>query len=228
MVKSDDVVGTRLEQLASNFPRYVRVFDADPAFNKPGQYDYHSATIKARRALGSAAAAIDSDRFIQALRETLAAWGIGSRGSKMVPLPQFREAIRAMRGAIVSLDGLCIDAPSLDVEDTIRRLWTLIEVLDIVDNDTKLVACSKALHHLLPDLVVPMDRQYTRVFFHCYGQRFQYRQKRFFEQAFRDLVRLAREVNPAQYVGHGWQTSRTKVLDNALIAFCKENHLHLA
>ncbi|MGE5580203.1 MAG: hypothetical protein ACM3WU_09195 [Bacillota bacterium] len=227
-MKRDDVVSPRLEQLASDFPRYVKVFDADPAFNKPGQFDYHSATIKARQALGSAAAAIDNDTFIQALRETLAAWGIGARGSRMAPLPQFCDAIRAMRGATISLDGLCIDDPSLDVEDTIRRLWTLIQLLDIVDNDTKLVACSKTLHHLLPDLVVPVDRQYTRVFFRRYGNMFQYGQKRFFEQAYRDLVWLAREVNPVQYVGYGWQILRTKVLDNALIAFCKENHLHLA
>ena len=35
------------------------------------------------------------------------------------------------------------------------------------------------------------------------------------------------DVAYGQYVGDGWRTSRTKVLDNALIAYC-QNRLSLA
>jgi hypothetical protein len=49
--------------------------------------------------------------------------------------------------------------------DIIEELWQLIDNLGIVENEAKLVSGSKALHHLLPDLVVPMDRAYTQKFF---------------------------------------------------------------
>lgn len=220
-------VRMRLEQLASDFPRYLQRFDDRVPFNKPGQREYHSETIKVRRDLISAAASVDDDRLMRLLWETLLAWGIGSRGSRLVPYPEFCRAIRPGKGEICSLDGLWIDDPSLNIDEVVVRLWNLVKGLNIVENDTKLVACSKALHHLLPDLIMPMDRQYTRVFFHCYGSQFQYGQRRFFEQAYRSLVQLAREVGPGQYVGSGWRTSRTKVLDNALIAYCQENRLSL-
>ena len=42
-----------------------------------------------------------------------------------------------------------------------------IQTLDINDNYTKAVVDSKALHHLLPDLIPPMNRAYTGRFFAC-------------------------------------------------------------
>jgi hypothetical protein len=47
-------------------------------------------------------------------------------------------------------------------------------------------------------------------------------QRRTFLQTHRGFCELARRVQPQQYVdGRGWRTSRTKILDNALIGFCK-------
>jgi len=64
---------------------------------------------------------------------------------------------------------------------------------------------TKALHHVLAELVVPMDREYTQTFFGWHAEEF---------GAF---VQIARLVNPSQYVNIGWNSSRTKVLDNALV-----------
>lgn len=148
-------VRQRLRTLAAEFPHYLQVFDERVPFGKLGQREYHSETIRVRRDLGSAATAIDDERFVQLLWETLLAWRIGSRASRLVPYPDFCRAMRAKKDEISALEGLCIDDPCLDVDDVIARLWYLIKTLDIVNNDTKLVACSKALHHVLPDLVVP-------------------------------------------------------------------------
>jgi len=97
--------------------------------------------------------------------------------------------------------------------------------MEIVENDAKLVSATKALHHILPDLVVPMDRKFTRTFFCWHVPEFQYQQERVFRHAFEHFVRIARSVIPIQYAtGSGWRTSRTKVIDNALVACCvKEN-----
>ena len=50
----------------------------------------------------------------------------------------------------------------LGVGDAVYRL---IAALEVVTNKARIVAGIKTLHHLLPDLVPPMDRQWTGLFF---------------------------------------------------------------
>ena len=46
--------------------------------------------------------------------------------------------------------------------------------------------------------------------------------RRIFALAYNHFLALAQQVHPAQYVtGEAWRTSRTKIIDNALIGFCK-------
>jgi hypothetical protein len=42
--------------------------------------------------------------------------------------------------------------------------WDVIAHVKVSASQTQIVAGSKFLHHLLPDLVPPMDRQYTFTF----------------------------------------------------------------
>jgi hypothetical protein len=85
-------------------------------------------------------------------------------------------------------------------------------------------ACTKTLHHLLPDLVIPMDRAWTGAFFKFHLPEWQdpSSQRRIFKIAYDQFAAVAHRTNPEQYVTHqGWRTSRAKILDNALIGFCK-------
>jgi hypothetical protein len=94
----------------------------------------------------------------------------------------------------------------------------------VVENKAKLVAGTKTLHHLLPDLVMPMDRAWTGKFFQLHPPEWQDpdNQRRTFQRVYSQLANVARQVQLGQYVtGQGWRTSRTKILDNALIGFCK-------
>ena len=69
-------VRLRLKALAADFSHYLQVFDEQvPSVSLVSEY--HSETIAARKDV-SAAAAIDDERFMQLLWETLLAWGIGS------------------------------------------------------------------------------------------------------------------------------------------------------
>lgn len=112
--------------------------------------------------------------------------------------------------------------PQLNVNETGQQLWRLIDSLDIVANNTRIVAGSKALHHLLSELMVPIDRAYTRRFFGWQSPTFQYEQRACFEQAFAAFAHISRRTNPSQYVRSGWHSSRTKIIDNAIIGFISE------
>lgn len=106
----------------------------------------------------------------------------------------------------------------------LRRDLVEVRIARLVANKAKLVAGTKTLHHLLPDLVVPMDRAWTGRFFQLHPPEWQDQdnQRRTFRRVYGHLADVARRTNPDQYVtGEGWHTSRTKILDNALIGFCR-------
>jgi hypothetical protein len=208
--------------LVDRFSHWLDVFDRSGPFRRSGQLEWHRRTIDRRLSLGSADAAIRDREFLDGLYQTLQAWGIGARSSRLRTFEDFCAELRRHRGAIVALDSLRIDDPDLDVASVRARLWSLVDDLVLVENRAKLVSGTKALHHLLPDLVVPMDRRYTQVFFGWQNPQFQYGQRECLADAFDAFVHIARAVRPATFVGAGWRSSQTKVLDNGLVAVVGE------
>lgn len=213
----------RVRELIRDLDALVAAYDRTVPFQRSGQYERHRATIDRRRELGSARAAIEDDRFTSLLHETLQLWGIGRRGSRLAPLDSFRERLAAVADEIAALDGLAIGDQQLDSSAVMPRLDCVIREVGMVDNQSLIVAGTKTLHHLLPDLVPPMDRRWTGAFFGWWPIDPQARQTAIFTQAYQAFVGIARSTNPARLVGAGWRTSITKVLDNALVAYCQAN-----
>lgn len=222
MADRQSVIDTRLSKLTGGFAHYVAAYDELVPFSSE-QLAAHRYCIGLRQRAGSLAAAVGDPRFVASLRRTLIAWGIGSRASYLVPEPGFAQALATVLPKLEELVALRLDAPDLP-GDTADRLWQVIESLGVVENKAKIVAGTKTLHHLLPDLVIPMDRAWTGKFFQLHPPEWQDpdNQRRTFRRVHGHLARVARQVQPAQYVtGHGWRTSLTKILDNALIGFCR-------
>jgi hypothetical protein len=216
-----DLIDRRFADLASDFAHYLEAYDQRGPFSQ-GQLHPHLQTIHRRRELGSAEAAAHDPGFGGLLYQTLRAWRLGVRSSKLVPLPLFIEQLERNAANIAALDGVSIDDPVLLTTAVVEQIGQLIASLGIVENKAKLVAGTKALHHLLPDLVPPMDRAWTGRFLGMRAAEWQSpaNQTRILVTAFSGLSRVARAVDPQRFVGAGWRSSRTKVLDNALIGFC--------
>ncbi len=129
-------------------------------------------------------------------------------------------ALQDKTAEIQSFENLFLDQSDLDVARVSTQLAHLIQALEIVDNRMKIVPGTKALHRLLPDLVVPMDREYTQQFFGWHNPQFQNYPERRFAEAFASFVAVAQITNPVQYLKSGWYSSRTKVIDNAVVGLC--------
>jgi hypothetical protein len=84
----------------------------------------------------------------------------------------------------------------------------------------KVVSGAKMLHHLLPELVFPIDREYTQTFFGWSNPEFQNHPEQCFKFVFHRIAEVAQAVRPASYVKKAWNSSRSKVLDNALVGYC--------
>jgi hypothetical protein len=215
MKRQADSVGI----LIASFPTFLGAFDAYCPFTHYGQLKHHVETIRLRRVLGSAKAAVNDPAFQRSLYRTLEVWGRGSRASRLRDFPELTAALRAEAAAIEDLDGLAIDEPGLDAETVGDRLGRLAQALDIGGDEARIVPGSTALHHLLPDLVVPIDNEHTRRLFQWPRQALRNSPGRCFREAFAAFARIARAADPAQYVGARWYTSRTKVIDNAVVGF---------
>ena len=213
---------SRVPALIAGFSRYLDAYARRPAFTRSGQLEYHLETIALRRQLGSVTAAVSDEAFVRSLYRTLQAWGIGSRASNLVPESEFAIRLQDKKAELVALDAAAIDDPQLNPTRMGERLWRIIESLAIVHNNSRIVPGSKALHHILPEPVVPIDRAWTQQFFRWHNPQFQYGQATCFAHAFSAFVEIARKANPQRYVGAGWNSSRTKVIDNALIGMLSE------
>ena len=213
--------------LIVRFADYVRAFGESPAFNDE-QLTAHRNTIELRSRLGSASAAAKDQAFADSLRRTLELWRMKQRAAKLTSASVIHDSLRRHASEIGELEDERLDAETLSTTKTGDLIWQLIDRLRISDTDARLVGTTKALHHLLPNLVVPMDREFTGAFFNWNNHAWQKKQERSFKDAFQVFAEIASKAKPAQYVGSGWNTSPTKVIDNAIVAYCRQNSLNKA
>lgn len=213
-------VEDRTSHLIEGFSTYLIAFNQKPPFNNL-QFQVHALAIERLRQLGGPGPALADDNFLRILRRVLVNWGLGVRGSKLLEENSFNITLRAHANEITSLNRATVDGDEHSFGVALETLQRLLTELVIVRNEAKIVAVSKTLHHLIPDLLPPIDRTYTGAFFGLHPARFQYGQERLFRTIFLTFRRVALEVEPLQFVGRApWNTSRTKVIDNAMIGFC--------
>ncbi len=106
----------------------------------------------------------DFGRFAEAVYALLTAWGMhrmGSGGSKMREFELFEASLKPLWPVVLSLQQASPD--SLD-ENGWRDLGKVFREIDCMQTKTRLVGNSKVLAHALPNLVPPVDREYTLKF----------------------------------------------------------------
>ena len=192
------------------------------------RYELYLATVRLRTEFPNAAAAVASDEFVNSVHETLRTFFNLARAG-LRPLGEFVDELRKQARALSRFDGVKVGT---EPEGTDDGLWDLISKMKLTANElqegerekqkSKLVSGSKALNLVLPDLVVPVDRQYTSAFLYRYADEFNAGrdEQETFRVAFAAFHTIAMTVHPESYVGtHRLHATPTKVIDNALIGF---------
>lgn len=98
---------------------------------------------------------------IEYVYATLASWGMhrmGRGGSKMQSFDTFRQSIE-------SLHDMISEAQRFDFREMEERKWTVLknifQRIKVMASGTSLVGNSKVMHHMIPNIVPPIDREYT-------------------------------------------------------------------
>lgn len=156
------------EALVADFGRLIQRFEDRPGWPGPS-LSFHARAIEVRRENDSVATLFASDRFLEYVYAVLPAWGMHRMGNQAAKVCDFEHFARARREREVEIDSLWerrITALSSEETSGIaEQLWEIIAHLRVSTSETQIVAGSKALHHVLPDLIPPIDRGYTTRFF---------------------------------------------------------------
>jgi hypothetical protein len=170
---------------------------------------------------------IRNDDFCSELYSTLEAWDMNKRGAKLNDFEIVRESIRQHESYLIDLYKNKLDSiHSLEDKHAQKIIGDLEFVfchLEIMKSKRRIVGVSKAMHFLLPDLVMPIDSTYTMPYF--YGSnRYSDKAEKEFRNYLDIFTRTHRITNNLKLTnsdvkGGEWNTSIPKLIDNAIIGF---------
>jgi hypothetical protein len=211
----------RCEELAANFAHYLAEFERRSVFGGPSVH-FHVRAIERRRTHDSVRSAVADTDLLELIYAMLASWGMhrmGPRGPKLIDFDSFCERIRHQSAILEELEPLVIF--DLDDSDAVAStIWRAVSEARLSATATQVVAGTKTLHHLLPDLIPPVDREYTIRFFHEH-KLMNMGDEAAFKEVYPALVDIASRAGDNLKVNDRspMNTSPTKILDNAIIGY---------
>lgn len=236
------MIQIQIDELVRNFPQCVDYFYENCPFSFR-QYYLHKKVIEKIRQ-GEHRNLFSDDHFLEGVHRTVSEW-VGERGKgKLVDFATFRDRIKALTGELQKisdlrlheLDGEKWEQIKSDIEKLFKNVWDL-ELRE--GAESQIITVSKTLHHLLPDLIPPIDRKYTFKFFGLYyiskyqiplsitsNKISKYKRDKETEQftkvlaAFHDIARQ-RELTEKD-LKREWDTSIPKLIDNAIVGHILE------
>jgi hypothetical protein len=158
----------------------------------------------------------------------LTAWGMhrmGPKGSKMRAFNIFSESIKQVWSRIIPLQEK--ECGTLSAEDWIELKGIFFD-LTVMRSKTSLVGNSKVMAHALPNLIPPVDRQYTLSYLYGNGNiknDLEWEWKRL-EEMLTHFFYPIRENNVfirnadkwlQEKARFPWDTSHLKIIDNLII-----------
>lgn len=214
----------RLAELSEDFAAHLDRFERRAVFTGPSGY-FHRKTLARRSLHADVQALLADDLFFDFLYATLAAWGLHRMGpgkTKLRDIEELKESFRAQAGVLEQLRDMTITAlDARGAERVARTLWPVLARLRVSEAEFRVVANTKALHHVLPSLLPPIDRTYTLTFF--YGRKnLTVPEPEAFLEIYAAFHRIASDnaslIGARSGVGQ-WNTSETKIIDNAIVGY---------
>lgn len=163
--------------------------------------------------------------YIEKIYATLASWGMQRMGSEgLVDFKDLRRAIKHNKKDLVRLFGLRLYKLNDSDMKTLGRIFLNLRTMK---SNSQFVGNSKLLHHLLPDIVLPMDRGHTLRFFckhlpsigyYKSASELKKKEKEIFIDVLAGFQELYKEI-PKTYFKKmdEFDTSIPKIIDNAIM-----------
>lgn len=222
--------------LETNYALYIEnVNKVGDSFGGPSKY-FH------KRALAEKNTNFLSDLHIEYIYATLASWGMhrmGETKTKMKDFETFKSSILQHKDRLIYFKDVRIEEIGSNKDVIIEELKQICFSICTSESDSKIVGNSKTLAHILPDLIPPIDRQYTIRFFtnkpksddkiNSFVETFTNfkgieEEKAYFSHILNktfDFVNCIKKDADLK-VDNSFNTSYPKIFDNFIIAYMKE------
>lgn len=229
-------IAEKTQLLINNFEtylnRFIQLYNNDEIFGGPSLY-FHFKTIKSSYNT-NVANKLMNEKILEYAYATLGTWGLhrmGKTETKLMNYDKIKCQLEMHRDNIVDLENLNIweiDLTNIQTKNNIySKLEPILNNMKISKSNATLVANTKFLHHILPNLIVPIDRNYTLEYFGISKQApSNYFAFDIFMNLFPRLVEVAESkydfiqdrINLEEF---NWNTSITKIIDNAIVGAVK-------
>jgi hypothetical protein len=207
----------KILDILTNAEKYHNKFYKVEKFRGPSLY-FHRRTLEM----------INSSNFelyLEFIYATLASWGMhrmGQGGSKMQSFEIFKNSIMEIREQIEQ-------AREIDYQNMKDADWELLKEIfcniKVMASETRLVGNSKVMAHMVPNIVPPIDREYTLRYLKGStsirnGIDFEWNLMREIIEKF--FIPVAKDTNfivkandwMANQLQYPWDTSIFKIIDN--------------
>lgn len=210
----------RISDILANAERYHRSYYVAETFRGPSLYFHQRALATGRSS--------DFVLHLEYVYATLVSWGMhrmGPGGSKMQPFETFRRSAESLRDRIALCQGF--DPERMSPSDW-SVLCDVFRGIKVMATGTSIVGNSKVMHHMMPNIVPPIDRAYTLRY--LWGNTNIANDVDGEWQTMRDIIStfFIPVISDSDYASsasmwmgnldlHPWDTSLMKVVDNLII-----------
>jgi hypothetical protein len=157
---------------------------------------------------------LDKDYNLELLYATLVAWDMNSRGAKMKYFDKFKESINSQRRDMKYLWRKKITG-LINIEETLSVLGDIYSNLHLMRTKSRLVSNSKFLHFVFPELLMPMDRRNTLMYFYNNTDESPERYLNIIRGSFELVGEIGRDKE--FFIDDEWNRTIPKTIDNAII-----------
>jgi hypothetical protein len=211
----------KLEKISENIDYYMKFTkDTGGKFGGPSIY-FHQEAIKEGKKH------FLSERHLEMIYAMLPSWGMHRMGDykvKTINYDLFLEQIENNKKSLLKLRN--INYYELNLKERNELINDLVElILNIKVNiaDTQIVSSSKVVHHILPNLVCPIDKEYTIHFLigdKIYQNKYE---KMYLEIILHGMFKFIGEniIVLNNNIDEIFNTSLTKIFDNLIITYKK-------
>lgn len=143
----------KVADILTNAERYHDAYYEAETFRGPSLY-FHQRALETRKLRNFSI-------HLEYVYATLASWGMhrmGARGSKMQQFETFRRSVEPLKDRVVEAQQFTPQTMSSAEWSVLNEVFRAIKVMA---TGTSLVGNSKVMHHMMPNIVPPIDRYYT-------------------------------------------------------------------
>jgi len=188
---------------------FIFVNKCNKTYRSGDDLSLYRELIVLHRKFGNLKILLEKDSFCRKIYKTLEAWDMNKRGARLTSYDTFKKSLEYNKDCLIRLYKYKLHEINTNnimiITDLLKQAFLNLRVME---SKRKIVGVSKALHFLLPDLIMPIDSKYTITAYYGYNKYSNKPKKEFimFKEIFNKSLEITNrlQLTPKDVDGHKW------------------------